>query len=65
MAADQDQKPCPICRDTGVAHRAPYMVGTRHGDLYTITMCSCDAAREAMADHIVKTGAEPPEARDG
>lgn len=40
---------CPICRDTGIAHRAPYMMGLPDGDLYTITACTCPAGKTAFA----------------
>lgn len=42
---DDMTHPCPICRDTGIAHSAPYMMGLVQGDLYTITVCSCSAGK--------------------
>ena len=41
---------CPICRDTGIAHSAPYLMGTAQGDLYTMTVCSCPAGKRAAAE---------------
>lgn len=35
---------CPTCRDTGIAHRAPYL-----GDLYTIMLCDCPAGKALAA----------------
>ena len=45
MTGSAISHPCPICRDTGIAHSAPYLMGTAHGDLYTMTACSCPAGK--------------------
>ena len=45
---------CPRCRGTGIAHVAPYLVGLRDGDLYTMTACDCDAGKALL--HGKETG---------
>lgn len=40
---------CPKCRGTGVAHRSPYIMGTRDGDLYSIVFCDCGAGQTQVA----------------
>jgi hypothetical protein len=37
---------CPTCRGTGIAHRAPYIVGMPGGDLYSMTACQCAQVEE-------------------
>jgi hypothetical protein len=32
---------CPTCHGTGIAHRAPYIVGLPGGDLHSMTACQC------------------------
>lgn len=37
------QPTCPICKDTGIASSAPYIVGTPYS--HTMTACTCEAAK--------------------
>lgn len=53
---------CPICRDTGIAHSAPYIVGLSDGDLHTFTACTCPAGR-ALTEDIAARAAQ--QARTG
>lgn len=39
---------CPICRDTGIASKSPYIMGTAQGDLYTMTACRCPAGQQLV-----------------
>lgn len=48
---------CLICRDTGIAHSAPWM-----GDLHTFTACTCPAGR-ALTEDIAARAAQ--QARTG
>lgn len=41
--------PCHTCHGTGIANRAPYIVGLRDGDIYTITLCGCAAGMAEAA----------------
>ena len=50
MTGSAISHPCPICRDTGIAHSAPYLMGTAQGDLYTMTACSCPAGKRLVAE---------------
>lgn len=38
---------CPKCNDTGIAHVAPYIVGTEAS--HTMTACTCEAAMRMLA----------------
>lgn len=39
---------CPICRDTGIASKSPYIMGTSQGDIYTMTACTCPAGQRLV-----------------
>ena len=39
-----DLDPCPECHGEGFT-TAPYMMGLKTGDLYTITICACEVGR--------------------
>ncbi len=40
--------PCPDCHGEGFT-KAPYMLGLKTGDLYTITICACGAGQSRAA----------------
>lgn len=42
------QEPCPKCHDTGIQHKAPYIMGLPDGDLYTMTACDCPAGKALL-----------------
>ena len=55
---------CPICRDTGIAHSAPYIVGLRDGDReHTFTLCTCPIGRAMTEDIAAQMAAQ--QARKG
>lgn len=46
---------CQICRDTGIAHKAPYIAP----DIWTMTACTCPAGREMVAAMQKRTDQNP------
>lgn len=55
-----DLDPCPKCHGAGYT-KAPYMIGLKSGDLYTITACHCpagEALRAQVAAMAVPMGGE-------
>lgn len=36
--------PCPKCHGAGYT-KAPYLMGLKTGDLFTITICACEVGR--------------------
>lgn len=51
---------CPNCKGKGYTS-APYMIGLKSGDLYTITACHCpagEALRAQVAAMAVPMGGE-------
>ncbi len=40
--------PCPKCNSEGFTS-SPYMLGLKTGDLYTITICACEAGQAFKA----------------
>ena len=46
--------PCPKCHGEGFT-TAPYMLGLKTGDLYTITICACEAGQSKAAQIAAMT----------
>jgi len=46
--------PCPDCHGAGYT-KAPYLMGLKTGDLYTITICACEAGRAKAAQIAAMT----------
>lgn len=51
--------PCPKCHGAGYT-KAPYMMGLKTGDLFTITTCTCPAG-EAFKAQIAAMATPIPE----
>lgn len=50
---------CPKCRDTGIQHKAPYIMNLRDGDLYTMTACDCPAGKQMVREAMQKKEKQP------
>jgi len=51
--------PCPKCHGAGYT-KAPYLMGLKSGDLFTITACTCPAG-EAFKAQIAAMATPIPE----
>lgn len=50
---------CPKCHGAGYT-KAPYLMGLKTGDLYTITICACEVGR-AKAVKLAAMATKIPE----
>lgn len=50
---------CPKCRDTGIQHKALYIMNLRDGDLYTMTACDCPAGKQMVREAMQKKEKQP------